>query len=68
MTTRTSRDDGDEEMLNIFAPEGYKIRERTQTETHDNGEGALQYLRVVECGVKGGLDARTIADEQLRRG
>ena len=55
-------------MLDIFAPEGCKIRERTRTETRDNGEGALQYLRVVECGVEGGLDIRTMADEQLRRG
>ena len=66
--TATSRDDGDEEMLSIFAPEGCKIRERTRTETRENGEGALQYLRVVECGVEGGLDVRTMADEQLRRG
>ena len=52
----------------MFAPEGCKIREQTQTETPDNGEGALQYLRVVECGVDGGVDVLTIANEQLRKG
>ena len=31
-------------------------RSRTRTETPDNEEGALQYLRVVECGVDGGVE------------